>query len=97
MVAAESEEDHRLERVSAMKLFIQFDLDTEHWEIMCEDSRMRAMPAGPRLYKAPPHPDVEFRHLERQGAERAIATLEKYFAGLSDRKPTKKQEREFVA
>lgn len=82
---------------SIMTLYLQFDLESEHWEIMCEDSRMRPMPAGPRLFRAPPHPDVKFRHLDRDGAERALVALQKYFSGLHQKKPTKKQEREYQA
>lgn len=96
MVAVESEEDHGLERVPPMTLFLQFDLETEHWEIMCEDSRMRAMPAGPRLFRAPPHPDVAFRHLDKQGAEGAMNTLNRYFAQLPEKKQTKKELKEYA-
>jgi hypothetical protein len=81
----------------SVSLFLQFDLESEHWEIMCESHGLSPMPAGPRLFKAPPHPDIEFRHLEKSGAEKALSLLEKYLAALPKKGPTKKQEREYVA
>ncbi len=76
-----------------MTLFLQFDMDRDHWDIMVESPGMRPMPAGPRLFRGPPHPDVEFAHARKGDAQAAIVLLNQYFATIQ-KGPTKKELRE---
>lgn len=39
---------------------------------------MAAMPAGPRLFRAPPLPDIQFTHALLPDAERDASLLRKY-------------------
>lgn len=58
-----------------------FDLATcEH--VLMATSYGRAAEAGPRLFRAPPHPDIKFRHDSLTDAERDADKLRAYFAGL---------------
>lgn len=68
------------------------------YEIWCQDGRMRAMPAGKRLFKSQPWPDVRFCHDSLAAAESDLTKLRAYLAGLVNKKgPTAKEQREFAA
>lgn len=45
-----------------MIVSIDHDLDTEKFLLMVSDGRMAMMPAGPRLFRAAPHPNIQFSH-----------------------------------
>lgn len=78
-----------------MKIFIEFD--GEVYRLMCDDGRMKPMPAGERLFRAPPYPLMSFSHHTMERAEEDAAKLRVYLAALAPRKPTKKQQREYIA
>lgn len=46
--------------------------------LVFEDDRMRRMPAGPRLFRAEPHPQISFSHSSHEAALRDAVTLTKY-------------------
>jgi len=58
-----------------------FDADTEEFVIMAT-SYGRSAVAGPRILRAPPHPDIAYRHKTEDGANRDAAKLRAYFEGL---------------
>lgn len=75
-----------------MTLFTQFDLDTGLHEIMCRSHGFTA-PGGPRLFRAPPHPEVQWAHPTAEGAEADIRKLRAYFAALPEKKQSKTELR----
>jgi hypothetical protein len=66
-------------------LLVQFDADDCLYVIMAR-SHGRTEPFGPRILRAPPHPNVSAKHETEAGALKDVAKLEAYFAGLKDRK-----------
>ncbi len=50
------------------------------------------MPAGERLFRAPPHPRIAFAHDSGEQAAKDAATLQKYLDGLAPQKRKKKSE-----
>ncbi len=78
-----------------MKIFVEFDLDDEKFVLMCDDGRMKPTVAGQRLFRAPPHPEIEFRHATMETAEADARKLRTYLAQLTSKKPSKKQRQEF--
>lgn len=78
-----------------MKIFIEFDDGI--YRLMCDDGRMRPMPAGERLFRAPPYPEMKFSHQTIEQAEEDAQKLRSYLAALAPRKPSKKQQREYIA
>jgi hypothetical protein len=71
-------------------LSIQYDDDYERYEIVVT-AYGNTEPAGPRLYRAPPHPRVQFKHDTMEGAQAALTELNKYFDGLKN--PTRKKDK----
>ncbi len=78
-----------------MKIFTEFDLDTERYVLMADCGRMAATPAGPRLFRGPPHPVIQFNHTTPEAAEADAVKLRAYLAGLNSKKPSKKEKQEF--
>ncbi len=76
-----------------MKITVEMDGETGTFELWCADARMVPMPAGPRLFRRDP-PDIQFRHIELESAERDAAKLRAYLAGLE---PTKRLTKKQVA
>lgn len=79
-----------------MRIFVEFDLDDEKFVLMCDDGRMKPTVAGQRLFRAPPHPNIGFRHPTMEAAEADAGKLRAYLGQLSTKKPSKKQRQEFV-
>ena len=75
-----------------MKIFIEFDGD--YYRLMCDDGRMSPAPCGARLFRARPHPDIQFEHLSMEMAEADAKKLRAYLDGLPARKVAKKKEKE---
>lgn len=75
-----------------MTISIAHNEDTDQFDLMVSDGRMRAMPAGPRIFRAPPHPDVAFAHDTKKQAEGAADAVRKYLSTIKE--PTKRQVRE---
>ena len=69
-----------------MKIYPEFDSESAAYVLMCDDGRMRPMPAGPRLFRAAPHPEVAFTHETLEAAQADCAKLRSYFAWLKTRK-----------
>lgn len=64
---------------------------------MVADGRMRAMPAGPRLFRTPKggiDPDIRFTHATLESAKKDAEKLTRYLAESGGRSPNKKQTRE---
>jgi len=68
-------------------LSITYDMESAHYVIMAE-SHGRSAVAGPRILRAPPHPDVQWRHDTQEAAEADVQKLRQYFDGLG-RGPSK--------
>lgn len=80
-----------------MTVFIEYDSDRDRYDLMVTGNGMGPIPAGPRIFRAPPHPDVTFTHDTMAEAKIAQDKIEKYFAGLGKKQPTKKELREVEA
>ncbi len=80
-----------------MTITIEQDFDTDRYVLMADCGRMSAMPAGPRLFRGPPHPLIQFSHATLAEAEQDAATLRRYLDALPARKQTKKEIREVGA
>lgn len=74
-----------------LHILVRFDADTGTHDLYAHDGCMAPMPAGPRIFRAPPLPDIKFSHELRADAEKDAATLRKYLAALPERKPKKPQ------
>jgi hypothetical protein len=70
-----------------------YDLDSGEY-VMHITSHGRTMPAGQRIFRAPPHPDVRFRHESEAEAESDAAKVHAYLAGLGTKRMTKQKIRE---
>lgn len=80
-----------------MKIFIEFDVDSGRYVLMCDCGRMSPTPAGARLFRGGRFPLINFTHPTMEEAEDAMKKLKAYLDALPPRKPSKKQQREFVA
>lgn len=78
------------------RIFIQLDADSGEFDLMCE-SYGRSAPAGPRLFRAPPHPAIKFHHDTMAGAEQDAAAMRTYLQDISNRAPTKGKSRKVGA
>lgn len=76
---------------------VSFDAD-EGTHTLQATSYGRTSPAGPRLFRAPPHPAIAFSHATSEQAEKDAATLREYLEGLAARKgPSKAKLRKLGA
>jgi hypothetical protein len=68
-------------------LTVEFDFETGEYVIMCASHGLRGtVPGGPRLFRGPPHPNIQWRHLNHKDAERDAQKVRKYLADLSKTK-----------
>lgn len=67
-----------------------FSLDDGRYHLMCA-SYGTVAPAGPRLFRSPPHPRIQFVHDSAEQAEHDAQLLREYLAG-SDKKRAKEPE-----
>ncbi len=65
------------------RLFIESDGSS--FTIMCADGRMSPMPAGPRLFRQQPWPEVKFDHPDFESAKADETKLRAYLARLEPR------------
>ncbi len=66
-----------------------FDMD-EGQHVIMASSYGQTMPAGPRLFRSPPYPDIRFSHDNQADAERDARKLREYLEGVaSKRGPSK--------
>ncbi len=74
-----------------------YDADTGLWHLEAS-SYGRTSPAGPRLFRASPHPDIRWEHETHEGAAEAAQLLTRYLEGLTARKgPSKAKLRKLGA
>jgi len=67
--------------MSAPAISVVFDFGSEEYVLMAT-SYGRSSPAGPRILRAAPHPDVQWRHIDEASAEADAKKLRAYFDGL---------------
>jgi hypothetical protein len=61
-----------------VKIFIR--QEEQSFRLWCSDQRMSDAPCGPRLFRAPPIPDIAFTHDNQLVAIRDAERLMKYIA-----------------
>lgn len=66
----------------------------QRFRLMCADNRMSVMPAGGRLFRAPPIPDIQFTHDLAANAAKDALTLQRYVDQTHGKQQTKKELRE---
>ena len=71
------------------RISVSLDLDSGAYTLAVT-SYGSTMPAGPRLFRAPPHPPVAFQHDNQESADRDAATLQAYLDALPEAKRKKK-------
>lgn len=72
---------------------LSFDSDSGEWALMAR-SYGQTVPAGARLFRAEPWPEVKFSHEDRGAAEKDAATLRAYLERVWDGGPSKRRVRE---
>ncbi len=63
-----------------MRIYTEFD-GTE-FVLMCADGKMAPTPAGPRLFRQPPYPDIKFTHDSMETAQIDEGKLRTYLKGV---------------
>lgn len=71
-----------------MTIAVQLNLDTGLHEIWAENFGFWA-PGGPRLFRAPPHPNVKWEHADASAAERDAEAVRQYLARVGDKRQSK--------
>lgn len=79
----------------SLRIYVELD-ESDLYRLMCDDGRMSPQPCGPRLFRAPPHPQMKFTHDDPESAETDARKLRVYLAGLTEKK-TKKRTAEGAA
>lgn len=74
------------------EVFSIYDAEADEYVLVVRNFG-RTEPFGPRLFRAPPHPEVKDRHATAKEAEADVAKVRAYFAGLGTRKISKKAAR----
>ena len=69
-----------------MTITIEYDADTDRYHLMVSDGRMSPMPAGPRLFRAPPFPEIKWAHDALEGAKIDAALLPRYVTINAEKK-----------
>ncbi len=78
--------------MSAPTIHVTYDLDSAAYILMATSHGHTAI-AGPRILRAPPHPDVAWSHETKEQAEAAAKLLQQYLDGLG-KGPSKQKLRE---
>lgn len=76
-----------------MTIFPEFNFAQGTFVLMVKSPGMAPTVAGPRIFRQPPHPDVEWEHATQEGAEVDCKKVMKYLEELPARKVTKKDSR----
>ena len=71
---------------------VAHDLDTGDYRLYVT-SYGSTMPAGPRLFRAPPHPDIRFSHISEAHAEHDATLLRAYIDTAYGKTVSKKKVR----
>lgn len=61
---------------------VAYDLDEGVHQIYAT-SYSRTEVAGPRLFRAPPHPDIRFQHASQEAADRDAQILREYLSRVT--------------
>lgn len=75
-----------------MKILVE--PEGRRFRLVCADGRMSVAPAGPRLFRAPPLPDIQFAHDLFADAQKDALTLQRYVDRTHGVQQTKKELRE---
>lgn len=73
------------------KISVAFDADTGLYDLMATSYGM-TMPAGPRLFRSAPTPDIEFHHYTEESANRDASALQDYIDTVWGKKSKKEKE-----
>jgi hypothetical protein len=73
------------------------DFDTGRFILMVTCRAQPPMPAGPRLFRAPPYPEMKWQCETAEEAETYAARMRAYLAALPERKQSKRELREVGA
>ncbi len=80
-----------------MTIFTLFDPEIDRHEIWVSSKGMSPAPAGPRLFRASPHPNIQFTHETAEAANKDAEKLRAYIANLTPKKQSKRELREVGA
>jgi hypothetical protein len=76
-----------------MTITTTLDFETEQWTLLVT-SHGRTAPAGPRLFRGTPWPDIQFQHSTGAAADKDARVLQTYMDACAARKkPSKAQVR----
>ena len=64
------------------RITVQFDPENDHFALMAECHNAN-VPAGPRLFRAPPHPRIKFNHDTKAAADADADSLRRYLGALT--------------
>jgi hypothetical protein len=67
-----------------MTISVLYDFDADRYVLMASDGRLRPAPAGPRLFRAEPWPEVKWQHETQEAAEADAGKVRVYLAGVKD-------------
>jgi len=71
-----------------MTIAVQLNLDSGLHEIWAENFGFWA-PGGPRLFRAPPHPNIQWAHETPEAAEKDAEAVRQYLARIGDKRQSK--------
>lgn len=74
-----------------MTIFPEFNFEQGTFVLMVKSKGMSPTVAGPRIFRQPPHPVVEWEHATQESANAACRVVMKYLEELPARKVGKKE------
>jgi hypothetical protein len=80
-----------------MTILIEHDFDRDSYMLLCASHGLPPMPAGPRLFRAQPHPRIKFEHETLADAEKDAQVLRDYISSLPAKKESKMTLRDNAA
>jgi hypothetical protein len=72
-----------------MTITTHYDFEMDRYELLVT-SHGRTNPAGPRLFRGAPWPDVQFQHATKEAAQKDADTLQAYLDACAERKKPSK-------
>ncbi len=75
-----------------MTISTSHNFDTDRWHLYVTNYN-RTEVAGPRIFRAPPHPDIAFEHDTREAAEADARKLQEYLNALPVAKKKKSKDK----
>lgn len=73
-----------------------YDFDSDRW-VLTATSYGRTEPAGPRLFRAEPYPEIEFSHETESAAKDAAEELTAYLEAVATKRMPSKGKRRRAA